>query len=177
MSTIIFTNFSVKSLAHISVGTRALILSKLYYGVLTKSLEHLDVDRYFAVLYYIHEHTECCCQQRICDDLVIDKTAMVKVLDHLSKLGLIEKRVNPDDRREFFIHLSKKGEKQTKEIIRTFETVDFNMFHGVSDSDRTTFITVLHTVTENLKNMPSNSLFFNYKSPKKKKSVKKTKTT
>ena len=167
------TNSILKSIAHISVGTRALILSKLYYGVLTKNLEHLDIDRYFAVLYYIHEHKECCCQQKICNDLVIDKTAMVKVLDHLAQQGMIEKRVNPEDRREQFISLSKKGDRQTKEIIQMFESVDEAMFKGVSESDKKAFLSVLNKTTDNLKEMPSNNLFFNYKPTKSKRTPKK----
>jgi DNA-binding MarR family transcriptional regulator len=153
----------------IPLGTKTLILSKLYYGVLSKKLEQLDTERYYSILYYISQNNGCSCQQDICDNLHIDKTAMVKILDSLGKAGLIERKVNPKDRREHFISLSKKGEKQTKEITKTFSTLDKHLFNSVSEKDRNTFNAVLERLTENLKEIPKNDLFFNYKKTKQSK--------
>jgi DNA-binding MarR family transcriptional regulator len=148
------------------IGTQALILSKMYYGALTKSLEKLDVERYFSVLYFLQNNKDCC-QQVVCDNLKIDKTAMVKVLDYLGKAGLIERHVNPDDRREHFISLSKKGEKQTREIVKSFKMIDEKAFSNVSETERKAFIKVMQKVCENLNDLPSDDLFFNYKKTKK----------
>lgn len=150
----------------IPIGTKTLILSKLYYGILSKSLEKLDTDRYYAILNYIQNNNGCCCQQNICDSLYIDKTAMVKILDTLSKSGLIERKVNPNDRRQHYILLSKKGEKQTKEITKTLLGIKKQMFANVSDKDKQTFMNVLDEVTENLKGIPKNNLYFDYKKTK-----------
>lgn len=144
------------------VGTQALILSKMYYGALTKSLEKLDIERYFSVLYFLHNNKNCC-QQVICDNLKVDKTAMVKVMDYLSKAGLIERKTNPKDRREHFISLSKKGEKQTKEVVKSFEMIDEKAFSNISETERKAFVKVMHKVCENLNQLPSDDLFFNYK--------------
>lgn len=148
------------------IGTETLILSKLYYGVLNKSLEHLDVERYYSVLIYLHDHKKCC-QQTICNDLMIDKTAMVKVLDYLSKNGYIERKTNPEDRREHFISLSAKGLQGTKEILKAIRLIEKNTFKGISEHERNSFKRVLLQMTTNLKEMPSNDLFFNYKRTKK----------
>lgn len=153
----------------IPIGTKALILSKLYYGVLSKQLENIDVERYFSVLHHIYANNGVCCQQNICNSLAIDKTAMVKVLDYLTKAGFIERKVNPNDRREHFIHLSKKGEKQTKDIVQSFEWLDYKMFENVSDVDQVTFNKVMVQLMENLKTMPADDLLFNYKKTKTKK--------
>ncbi|MCD6066998.1 MAG: hypothetical protein K0S33_1824 [Bacteroidetes bacterium] len=158
---------ATKTEPDIPVGTRTLILSKLYYGVLSKSLENIDTERYFAVLHYIQSNDGCCCQQNICNNLAIDKTAMVKILDVLTKTGFIERKINPKDRREHFIHLSVKGKKQTKEITKAFEKIDEQMFSGISDKEIKTFMSVLSKASGNLKEMPSNDLFFNYKKTKK----------
>jgi MarR family transcriptional regulator for hemolysin len=150
----------------IPIGTKTLILSKLYYGILSKSLEKLDTDRYYAILNYIQNNNGCCCQQNICDSLFVDKTAMVKILDSLTKSGLIERKVNPEDRRQHYILLSKKGEKQTKEITKTFSIIEKQMFRDISENDKHTFKTVLEHITENLKGIPKNDLFFDYKKTK-----------
>jgi len=155
---------------NIPVGTRALIMSKLYYGVLSKSLESLDIDRYFSVFYFLNENNGCT-QQCICNHLAIDKTAMVKVIDSLIAAGYIEKKVNPADRRENFIFLTRKGAKHTFKIVDSFRKIDDVIFKDVSKPDQDTFGRVLCKLCSNLKDLPANDLFFNYK--KTGKSIKK----
>lgn len=150
----------------IPTGTRTLLLSKLYYGILSKSLDKLDIDRYFAVLLFLSKHKNCC-QQVICDNLLIDKAAMVKVLDYLSKAGLIGRKTNPNDRRQHFIVLSKKGEKQTKEIQRTVQLIEQKVFENVPKADEIVFKRVMEQLSINMKQMPLNHLRFNYKNTKK----------
>lgn len=147
------------------VGTQAFILSKMYYGALTKSLENMDIERYFSVLYFLHNNKNCC-QQVVCDNLKIDKTAMVKVMDYLSKAGFVERKTNPKDRREHFITLSKKGEKQTKEIVKSFNKLDESSFNGISPAERKAFEKVMLKVCDNLKELPADHLTFNYKKSK-----------
>lgn len=146
----------------VPVGTKALILSKWYYGVLSKRLEHIDVERYYSILYFLHENNGCT-QQYICNNLAIDKTAMVKVIDYLIKAGCIDRNVNPNDRREHVIVLTKKGIKQTNEIVTAFKVIDEEIFSSISTKDKETFIKVLCQLSTNLKTLPSNDLFFNYK--------------
>jgi MarR family transcriptional regulator for hemolysin len=152
----------------IPVGTRALILSKLYYSVLSKNLENLDVERYYSILNFLYENNGCN-QQYICNNLAIDKTAMVKVIDYLIKAGFVDRNVNPDDRREHFIVLTKKGLKQTEEIVNSFKALDEDIFEGVTNEDREIFENVLNHLTVHLKQMPSTDLFFNYKKTGRKK--------
>lgn len=147
---------------NIPIGTRALILSKLYFSVLSKNLENLDVERYYSILNFLYENNGCN-QQYICNNLAIDKTAMVKVIDYLIKAGFVDRNVNPDDRREHFIVLTRKGLKQTEEIVQSFKAIDEDMFDGISPEDRATFEHVLAQLTGHLKGLPSTDLFFNMK--------------
>ncbi|MES2568368.1 MAG: MarR family transcriptional regulator [Bacteroidota bacterium] len=156
---------------NVPVGTKALILSKRYYGVLSKCLEDLEVERYYSILYFLSEN-DGCTQQHICNNLAIDKTAMVKVIDYLIKAGYIDRNVNPDDRREHFIVLTKKGAKHTEEIVDAFKSIDDKIFTEVSKSEKDTFIKVLCLLTSNLEALPSNDLFFNYKKTARKKKKK-----
>ncbi len=91
---------------------------------------------------------------------------MVKILDTLTKAGLIERRVNPKDRRQHYISLSNKGQKQTKEITKSFAIIDKQMFSNVSDKDKASFNSTLDIITKNLEEVPKNNLFFNYKKTK-----------
>jgi DNA-binding MarR family transcriptional regulator len=148
--------------AKLSVGTKALILSKLYYSVLSKSLESIDIDRYYSILFFLNENNGCN-QQCICNNLAIDKTAMVKVIDYLIKVGFADRNVNPDDRREHFIMLTKKGLKQTAEIVKAFEDIDKEIFSTVSKEEQVIFNKVMCQLSSKLKELPANDLFFNYK--------------
>ena len=149
----------------IPIGTRALILSKFYYGVLSKSLENLDVERYYSILYFLYDNNGCC-QQHICNNLAIDKTAMVKVIDYLIKLGYIARKVNPKDRREHFVLLTRKGAKHTAKIVDSFKKIDEVIFSGVPQPDRDIFEKVLCRLTSNLKELPANDLKFNFANSK-----------
>lgn len=146
----------------IPIGTQALIMSKRYYSVLSKRLEGLDTERYFSILYFLYEHNGCN-QQCICNNLAIDKTAMVKVIDYLIKLGIVDRNVNPKDRREHFIVLTKKGVKQTEEIVKRFQEIDEEIFTNISSDEKETFLKTLNQLSSNLREMPSTDLFFNYK--------------
>ena len=153
------------SSASLPLGTQTLIFSKLYYGALTKSLEHLEVERYYSVLLLLHDRKKCC-QQHICNELMIDKTAMVKVMDYLSKSGCIQKEVNPEDRREHFISLSRKGEKAAADIKKSVKRIEKELLKGISDDYIKAFHKVLHQLSDQVKQMPINDLFFNYKRTK-----------
>jgi len=158
----------IKEDVNIPVGTKALILSKLYFSVLSKNLEELDVERYYSVLYFLFENNGCN-QQYICNNLAIDKTAMVKIIDYLIKSGFVDRNVNPDDRREHFIVLTKKGLKQTEQIVNSFNAMDEEMFSVVTKEEKELFISVLEKMTEHLGKLPLTDLFFNYKKTGRKK--------
>jgi DNA-binding MarR family transcriptional regulator len=146
----------------IPIGTQALILSKYYYGALTKMLEGLDVERYFSILYFLAENHGCS-QQFICNHLAVDKTAMVKIIDFLIRSGYIKRTVNPSDRREHFILLTGKGKKQSNMVVNAFTELEERMFSRVKKQERAIFVKVLERTIENVKLLPSNDIFFNYK--------------
>lgn len=159
---IIPLNVKTKKNTDVPVGTRALILSKLYFGVLSKSLEDLEIERYFSILYFLNENNGCS-QQFICNHLAIDKTAMVKVLDYLIKAGYITRQVNTEDRREHIVVLTKKGQKHTDAIVKSFNEIDEKIFSSITKQERMAFTKVLSKLSENLKLLPGNDLHFNYK--------------
>lgn len=137
-------------------------MSKLYYGVLSKSLENLDIERYYSILYFLNSNNGCT-QQHICNNLAIDKTAMVKVIDTLVEGGYVTKKVNPGDRRQHFVNLTKKGQKYTGKIVHSFEAIDQEIFASVSARDLDVFNRVLCRLSNSLRELPANNLLFNYK--------------
>ncbi len=151
-----------ENFSKLSIGTKSLILSKLYYSVLSKSVENLDIERYYSILHFLYENNGCN-QQCICNNLAIDKTAMVKVIDYLIKVDFVERKTNPEDRREFHIVLTKKGQKQTLQIVKSFNEIDELLFSSISNEEQLIFNKVMCQFSGKLKELPSNDLFFNYK--------------
>lgn len=150
------------------IGTKALLLSKVYYGVLNKTLENLDIDKYYTVLYFL-KYNNGCKQQYLCNNLSIDKTAMVKIIDYLIKNGIVDRNVNPHDRREHFIVLTKKGVKHAEEIERAFEVMDAKMFDGISKDTKEIFENTMNILMSNIQKMPYNDFVFNVKHTRRKK--------
>lgn len=91
---------------------------------------------------------------------------MVKILDTLAEAGLIERKTNPDDRRQHYVSLSKKGEKQAKLVEKNFEKIDKQIFSNISEKDKEIFTETLKQLMINLSEIPKNDLFFNYKKTK-----------
>ena len=94
---------------------------------------------------------------------------MVKVIDHLIKVGFVDRNVNPNDRREHFIVLTKKGLKQTAEIVKAFNALDAEIFSGIHKEDQAVFHKVMCQLSTKLKELPATDLFFNYKKTARKK--------
>jgi DNA-binding MarR family transcriptional regulator len=69
-------------------------------------------------------HGETVSQNEVGENLGIDKTSMVKIIDRLEDTKLIERKQSPKDRRVNFLNITVKGEKvlrQAKEILAAEE--------------------------------------------------------
>ncbi|MBS1652202.1 MAG: winged helix-turn-helix transcriptional regulator [Bacteroidetes bacterium] len=144
-------------------GTNLLVMSKLYYGVISLHLEKLDIDRYYSVLFFIYNSPKKCSQQAIADELRIDKTAMVKVIDYLSEKELVKRETDKIDRRKHFIILTKKGKKYATDIASVFQNLDKSIFKNINMKQKKDLSDVLNTVKKNLMKQPSNAVVFKYK--------------
>jgi DNA-binding MarR family transcriptional regulator len=107
---------SIFEIEGFSYGRKFSLLGRLYLSALAKELKHLGLEKHFSVLILINKMGDECCQKFIADSLHIDKAMMVGVLDDLGKKGFIKRTQNPSDRREYWIHLTPKGEKSIPEI-------------------------------------------------------------
>jgi DNA-binding MarR family transcriptional regulator len=55
-------------------------------------------------------------QQELAAKLGIHPSRLVALLDELEQKDLVERKSNPDDRRQYSLHLTEKGEKKLEEI-------------------------------------------------------------
>ena len=139
------------------------ILTKKYFGALTKELEHLDIERYFFVLVTIKETTVACTQQYLADTLQVDKVAMVKIMEYLSGKKYIKRARNPEDKREIHVHLTAKGDRRMEEIYRGIHKVNKEATVGLSEKQKDNFFKILNLINGNLSGAPSKKIVLEIK--------------
>jgi len=96
------------------------------------------------------EREEGVSQARLAELVGVDAMAMVRLVDRMEEDDLIERRIDPDDRRARRLFLTPKSRPMLEEIWRLAALVRTEMFAGVSRADRECFMRVLEAAHLNL---------------------------
>ena len=75
-------------------------------------------------------------QQELAGKLSIHPSRLVAILDNLEKLGFLERRPNPDDRRLYSLHLTKGGEEVLGRIGKVAREHQDALLAALSDEER-----------------------------------------
>lgn len=138
-------------------------LSRSYYGTLALALKDLDIDRHFSTLVAISEMQGPVCQQDIANILAIDKTNMVRILDHLSDKGYITRERHAADRRSHCISLTSKAIETLKIIQEKIHHLNEACKASLQPEDWEAFHRVIATMGSNLDTMPKEQVKFTYR--------------
>lgn len=133
-------------------------LTKQYFGALSKSLEHLGIDRHFYPLIVIDMTEEKCTQQYLSCMLNVDKVSMVRVMDYLMENGMITREVNIKDRREHLIKLTSKAKKILPEIYEGINKMNSLALKGLNKSEQAQFYLMMNKMSKNIENLPVNEV-------------------
>lgn len=140
-------------------------LTKQYIGKLTLLLEHTPVERYYFPLYLIGKNNGHMSQQELADQLLMDKVSMVRIIDALQKDGFIERKTNPEDRRERRLHITPKAEPWILEIEKGIKEANEYFFSLLDPSLHANFQLILTELITKTQDIPANQFEFFY--PKK----------
>ena len=80
------------------------------------------------------------------DFVGIEGATLVPLLDSLTKLDLVERRPDPDDRRVKTVHLTRAAEPVLDEIETIADDLRSELLTGVADSDLRACIRVLEHI-------------------------------
>jgi DNA-binding MarR family transcriptional regulator len=83
--------------------------------------------------------------------LGIDRTVMTYVIDDLAAAGLVERRVNPNDRRERRIAVTPKGSRLLQTMQRKVQRAESEILGPLSEEQRTQFQELLTLAARHLK--------------------------
>lgn len=148
------------------LGRHLSVLTKMYYGALSKRLEHLDLERYYSILILIESSEEKCTQQFISDTLRIDKASMVRIIDFLVKKKFLKRTANPKDRREYHMELTAKAVKIMPELHLQKNELNSIALKGLSKTEIELFYKTLSLICCNLSQQPADRIIVNYKKVK-----------
>jgi DNA-binding MarR family transcriptional regulator len=148
------------------LGRHLAILTKMYYGALSRRLEHLEIEKYYSILIFVQGCETKCTQQYIAESLKIDKASMVSIVDYLSEKKFIRRTPNPGDRRAYWIELTPKALKVMPRIHQEINELNKIALKGLSKAEAATFTKALGSISDNLQVLPSDRVIINYKKVK-----------
>jgi MarR family transcriptional regulator, transcriptional regulator for hemolysin len=149
------------------LGRTFTVLAKTYLGILAEKLEHTKIDRFFYALLLIDKEKGTITQQRLSEILMTDKVTIVRVIDYLSKNGLVKRQVNKSDRREHLLILTSKAEKILPDIKKAYEQTENEALKGISSKRRDDFKECLAIVQRNLSFLPSKKIIIKFNKTKR----------
>ncbi len=132
-------------------------LAKGYVGTFTKRLEGLPINRYFYPLILIEDANGTLSQQSLANELLVDKVAVVRMVDYLSDNGLVIRRQNPEDRRQQLLQLTEAGKKMTPLIRKAMIETNQLSLDCFSSEEIVQLENLLSRLICNLKQQPQDS--------------------
>ena len=86
-------------------------------------------------------------QNELGEQLGIDRTTMVSLVDDLERAGHVARERNPADRRAYVIELTAQGEAARREAAARLERVERELLSPLSAAERRRFIELLGRLT------------------------------
>ena len=102
-----------------------------------------------ALMTYVLEHPGCT-QGEVAAYLYISPASVATSCKRLEQEGLLERRVDPANRRKNQLFVTAEGEELTREKRTMLERVNDRTFEGVGEEDRQVFARVLDRMLDNL---------------------------
>lgn len=87
-------------------------------------------------------------QQAVAEQLGLKPSRLVVLIDELESEGLVERRRNPNDRRHYALHLTKKGERLLAKIARVAAEHEADICAPLTGSERARLKTLLGKLAE-----------------------------
>lgn len=75
-------------------------------------------------------------QQALGEQLGIDRTTVVELIDDLERQGVVVRRRNPADRRSYALHLTPKGRTVQKRAAAAFDGVADEFFSALAPAEK-----------------------------------------
>jgi len=79
-----------------------------------------------------------------------DQPTLTRIVDLLVAKGLVKRKVHPNDRRSFILHLTSEGKQKVEELSGKVTDIRMTAWQNLDESDFETLKRILNTIYENL---------------------------
>jgi DNA-binding MarR family transcriptional regulator len=112
-------------------------LSKVVYRRSNDAMLGMTL-RQFVTLTYLRDH-EGAPQQTLCEVMHMDASNVVLLLNDLERLGFVERRRDPDDRRRHIVNLTPSGRRALSRAEIALDSVEDEVLAALTPEERQTF--------------------------------------
>jgi len=107
-------------------------------------------DASWTPLIYLHRLGDGMLQKELAAASGLDESSLVRLIDILSKRGLLERRIDPDDRRARRLFLTDQGRKTAFAIREQLVTLEKELLADFSDTDIAAVLRVCERVEDRI---------------------------
>jgi DNA-binding MarR family transcriptional regulator len=151
-----------KTFLELPLGRHLSVMGRYYYGALLSKLSMIDIDKHYSLLMILSRSEQPLTQQMLGEQLHIDKTSMVRIIDGLVEKGYVERQQSLDDRRCQKIILTEVGISILPEIEIAVKELNGQVMNGLSEEDQACFYRALCAISKNLHVLPSEEVQIEY---------------
>ena len=112
-------------------------LSKIVYRRSNDAMLGMTL-RQFVALTYLRDH-DGTPQQMLCDVMHMDASNVVLLLNDLERLGFVERRRDPEDRRRHIVSLTTSGRRALTRAETALDSVEDQVLAALTPDERRTF--------------------------------------
>ena len=141
-------------------------LAKTYVGMVSNALQHVEIDRYYYVLYVLAQADKSICQKELAELVYSDKPNMVRIIDYLEQNQCVRRVLNPKDRREQFIELTEKGRAIAAQAEEVYKKIDADFLAGQDAETQKMLIALLDQMALNTEETAKPYVTLNFKTHK-----------
>lgn len=138
------------------------LLTKRYIGLVTKQLEHLEIERYFYAVQLLHQADSPLTQNELAAAMHVDKAMMVRIIDYLCEKKYLQREVNPNDRRCHWLTLTPRGKETAPEIAAAFRNANAICLSAFDDGARSPFVDQLQSMCTHLSSVDADDIALDY---------------
>ena len=123
-------------------------IHKMIQKLTSQKCHHLTVEQAKLIFLISHQQMN---QKEIAQKLRITEATLSVRIKRLVDMGLIERKLNEDDKRHYYIVLSSQGEAVIDEMKKDFHHVHQIVYKGMTDEDYMAVLKVVKKIKRNLK--------------------------
>ncbi len=103
------------------------------------------------ILYIIVEYPQCCTLKFICEKLLLPKQTVHNVLVSLSDKGYLERKPQPQDKRNKLLALTPQGQAYADDILNMFANLEAQAFANLGPEKTAAFLDLTNDFYQELR--------------------------